>query len=134
VKVIRQYALSSKALAVAVDREDGWCAYCDAVAGMNHDLERFDVMLNGSKLPEHIATAMFGDMSEYGVKLFMITEATLVLAITKARALLKEAELALNKIENHGYCDGRGELTSTYELASKIRIELDNFIEPEGEK
>ena len=41
----------------------------------------------------------------------MITEATLVLAITKARALLKEAE-----------------------LASKIRIELDNFIEPEGEK
>jgi hypothetical protein len=36
-----------------------WCAYCDAVNGMNHDNEEAEVLRHGSKLSEKIASVLF---------------------------------------------------------------------------
>ena len=53
-------ALANRVLCVAVMRIEGaWCAYVDAVPGVNHQVEALAVADNGDKLPEHIARAVF---------------------------------------------------------------------------
>ena len=52
--------LSMRVLAVAVTRVEGaWCAYVDAVPGVNHELEQEAVLANGDKLDESVARALF---------------------------------------------------------------------------
>ncbi len=58
-KLLHYYALSSRVLVVAVKREIGWCAYCDAVPGVNHVKELYPVIHCGDKLPERIARSIF---------------------------------------------------------------------------
>ncbi len=55
------YPLAMHVIVVAHEREDGWCAYIDAVPGQNHQNEAQRVLDYGEKLPEHIAIAMFGE-------------------------------------------------------------------------
>lgn len=58
--MIRHRALSSRVLAVAQTRvECAWVAYCDAVPGQNHSLERDAVLAHGAKLDERVARALF---------------------------------------------------------------------------
>ncbi len=53
-------ALSRRVLVVAHTRvECAWCAYCDAVPGINHDREIQPVLDHGSKLLEGVARALF---------------------------------------------------------------------------
>ena len=58
-KILQYRALASKVLVVAVRREIGWCAYCDAVPGINHSRECEVVMHHGDKLLENVARAIF---------------------------------------------------------------------------
>ena len=49
-----------RVMAVAHTRIEGaWCAYIDAVPGMNHDNEWQEVLKTGDKLSEKVALAMF---------------------------------------------------------------------------
>ncbi len=58
-RVIR-YALAGRVLVVANTRvECVWCAYCDAVPGINHDYEEQAVLRHGDKLGEKIARVLF---------------------------------------------------------------------------
>lgn len=53
-------ALGTRVLAVAqTRREGGWCAYIDAVPGINHESEMTGVLSLGTKLPEEIARVLF---------------------------------------------------------------------------
>ena len=53
-------ALSMRVLCVARTRIEGaWCAYCDAVPGLNHKEETRLVLSNGDKLPKNLAKALF---------------------------------------------------------------------------
>ena len=53
-------ALAKRVLAVAHTRIEGaWCAYCDAVMGLNHDNEEQPVLRHGSKLGETLARVLF---------------------------------------------------------------------------
>jgi len=55
-----KYALDRLVMAVAHTRIEGaWCAYIHPVAGINHEQEWQSVLYHGSKLPEHIALAIF---------------------------------------------------------------------------
>ena len=57
---IRTCSLASKVLVVAKTRIEGtWAAYCDAVPGNNHDIERLAVLENGDKLTEEVARVLF---------------------------------------------------------------------------
>jgi len=57
---IRISVLASRVLAVASTRIEGkWKAYCDAVAGENHDREWQEVLDQGCKLREDIARLIF---------------------------------------------------------------------------
>lgn len=58
-KILHYYALATRALVVAVRRDIGWCAYCDAVPGINHSRECQAVICRGDKLPECLARAIF---------------------------------------------------------------------------
>jgi len=62
-KILRVHALAAKVLVVAVKREIGWCAYCDAVVGQDHMAEFQAVMHHGVKLSEEIARAIFPQFS-----------------------------------------------------------------------
>lgn len=56
----RHRALAMRVLAVAHTRVEGmWCAYMDAVPGMNHNREFQAVLDHGDKLDEGIALALF---------------------------------------------------------------------------
>jgi len=58
--IIRTCSLAMKVLVVARTRIEGsWSAYCDAVPGNNHDVERAAVLANGCKISEGVARAMF---------------------------------------------------------------------------
>ncbi len=60
VPLVRIHALSMRVLAVANTRvECAWCAYCDAVPGMNHDEEARAVLDYGDKLSEEFARKLF---------------------------------------------------------------------------
>ena len=62
---VRVRALSRQVLAVARTRIEGaWAAYCDAVPGIKHDDEFEQVLLDGSKLPEHVAAAIFTEFAQ----------------------------------------------------------------------
>lgn len=53
-------ALASRVLAVAHTRIEGrWCAYVDAVPGINHRREIDDVLRCGAKLDEAVALTLF---------------------------------------------------------------------------
>lgn len=57
---VQYHALARRVLAVARTRCEGaWSAYCDAVPGENHFLERHRVLDQGDKLPESVAQALF---------------------------------------------------------------------------
>ena len=57
---IHSRALANKVLVVARTRIEGtWAAYCDAVPGNNHDVERHAVLENGDKLLEEVARVLF---------------------------------------------------------------------------
>jgi len=62
-KVLQYEALASKVLVVAVQRQIGWCAYCDAVAGENHEQEFQAIVYDGCKLLEKVARAIFPQYS-----------------------------------------------------------------------
>lgn len=58
--IVIQYPLAMRVLVVAKTRiESAWCAYVDAVPGMNHDLEKDAILLYGTKLPENTARTLF---------------------------------------------------------------------------
>ena len=53
-------ALAQKVLVVAKTRIEGkWVAYCDSVAGNDHDQEYDEVLRSGEKLPEDFARHLF---------------------------------------------------------------------------
>ena len=57
---IRTHALARRVLVVARTRIEGtWSAYCDAVPGDNHLMERNAVLANGDKLIEEVARVLF---------------------------------------------------------------------------
>ena len=57
---IRTHALARRVLVVACTRIEGtWSAYCDAVPGDNHLMERDAVLANGDKLIEEVARVLF---------------------------------------------------------------------------
>lgn len=63
---VRKEALGAQVLAVSsanyVDGTDelfDWCAYIDAVPGMDHNIEWLEVKRHGSKLPAKVAAAIF---------------------------------------------------------------------------
>jgi hypothetical protein len=58
-KIGRYTALASRVLIVAVERTDGWCAYCDAVPGYSHDNEYQEVARVGDKIQEKVARVLF---------------------------------------------------------------------------
>jgi len=62
-QVIAYRALAEKVLVVAVRRQIGWCAYCDAVAGENHEQEFQAIVYDGCKLLENVARAIFPQFS-----------------------------------------------------------------------
>lgn len=63
--VIMHRALSAKVLVVATTRvECAWCAYVDAVPGMNHREELEPVLRHGAKLEEFIARALFPEFED----------------------------------------------------------------------
>jgi hypothetical protein len=43
-------------------RAEGWCVYCDAVAGVNHVAEARVVMRSGAKLAKELAVVLFPNM------------------------------------------------------------------------
>jgi len=58
--VIIRGALATRVLVVAKTRIEGtWAAYVDAVPGVNHDVEQYEVLEYGTKLPEQIARFLF---------------------------------------------------------------------------
>ena len=58
-------ALACRVLVVATTRvEFAWCAYCDAVPGINHDSEADAVLDHGSKLSEKLARVLFPQFEE----------------------------------------------------------------------
>ena len=62
---IRVHALASRVLVVAQTRIEGtWSAYCDAVPGMNHDVEYDAVLRHGDKLLKEIAIILFPGFKE----------------------------------------------------------------------
>ena len=63
-KLLQYTALATRVLVVAVQREIGWCAYCDEVAGINHSQEFRAVIAEGVKLSEDIARAIFPQFSK----------------------------------------------------------------------
>lgn len=64
--MIRHVPLSRRVLAVAVVNEEvgDWAAYVDAVPGINHSEEWQEVASGGSKLPESIASLLFGSIAD----------------------------------------------------------------------
>ncbi|KKK66155.1 hypothetical protein LCGC14_2264450 [marine sediment metagenome] len=63
--MIRTHALASKVLVVAQTRIEGtWAAYCDAVPGDNHGIEREAVLARGDKLIEEIARVLFPEFAD----------------------------------------------------------------------
>ena len=57
---VRLHALARRVLVVARTRIEGtWSAYCDAVPGDNHLMERDAVLANGDKLIEEVARVLF---------------------------------------------------------------------------
>ncbi len=50
--------LGSKVLAVLSRRVDGWCVYVDAVPGVDHEMEWYEVSCTGQKQKEPIAKAI----------------------------------------------------------------------------
>ena len=62
---IRRIALSRSVLVVATTRIEGmWKAYCDSVAGQNHDDEWQEVLRVGSPMLKEWAEAMFHDFKD----------------------------------------------------------------------
>lgn len=62
---IMVWALDRQVLVVAKTRVEGaWKAYCGAVPGQNHDLEKDEVLHHGATVPEHIARAIWGFMED----------------------------------------------------------------------
>lgn len=58
--LISVHALASRALVVATTRIEGaWCAYADAVPGMNHEAEKYAVLRHGDKVSEELARVLF---------------------------------------------------------------------------
>jgi hypothetical protein len=63
--IIRKRALAVRVLAVANTRIEGaWCAYVDAVPGINHDHEIEDVRRRGAKLSEDLARVLFSEFQD----------------------------------------------------------------------
>lgn len=63
--IVRHRALASRVLVVARTRvECAWAAYCDAVPGIDHRVEREAVMDYGAKLDERTARALFPELAE----------------------------------------------------------------------
>ena len=59
---VRKCALARRVLAVALQHIEGaWACYCDAVPGECHDDEVGAVLDHGTKLPEPVALALFGE-------------------------------------------------------------------------
>jgi len=61
-RAIHVKALSGRVLVVAVQRLEGWVAYCDAVPGWSHDQEYQEVMRTGDKILKDDAIALFGNI------------------------------------------------------------------------
>jgi hypothetical protein len=52
--------LSSKVMVIAkVGGYGDWCAYCDAVLGINHDDEEDKVLRHGDKIAKNVAEILF---------------------------------------------------------------------------
>ncbi len=61
---VQRHALSFRVLAVARTRVEGaWCAYIDAVPGLDHDAEQAEVLRHGTKLRESVALALFHEFT-----------------------------------------------------------------------
>jgi hypothetical protein len=58
---IYKHALSKKVLAIAAinPKIGDWSAYIDAVPGINHDVEKYEVARSGEKLPYQVAKLIF---------------------------------------------------------------------------
>jgi hypothetical protein len=62
---VLRYAFAMHVLAVATTRVEGtWKAYCDAVDGMDHDVEQSGVLHTGAVLAERIAREVFPQFAE----------------------------------------------------------------------
>ena len=62
---VRYVALEPTVLVVARTRIEGkWAAYCKSVHGKNHDDEKWEVLIDGSKLVESIARAIFPEFKD----------------------------------------------------------------------
>lgn len=60
-----RHMLHRQVMVVARTRIEGaWKAYCFPVAGMNHDKEESEWKRDGLQLPESVARAIFGFLSE----------------------------------------------------------------------
>jgi len=65
VAMVDRFALAHKVLVVARTRvECAWCAYIDAVPGVNHDIEKEEVLRTGTKLLEEQARVLFPQFNE----------------------------------------------------------------------
>ena len=63
--IICMRVLASKVLVVATTRIEGtWAAYCDAVPGDNHLMERDAVLAYGDKLIEEVARVLFPEFDD----------------------------------------------------------------------
>jgi hypothetical protein len=65
-KILEYVALASRVLVVAVKGEvkDDWAAYCDSVSGVSHEIEKYDVVRNGSKISKELAEFMFPEIAK----------------------------------------------------------------------
>ena len=60
IKTATVFPLATRVLVIAVNRIEGsWCAYLDAVPGINHDTEWDQVFRTGVKVEERIARVIF---------------------------------------------------------------------------
>jgi hypothetical protein len=58
--IIQRYTLASRVLVVAQTRIEGtWKAYCDAVLGVDHDVEMDAVLRHGDDVGEYVARHLF---------------------------------------------------------------------------
>jgi len=60
--------LGSKVLAVLCRRVDGWCVYVDAVPGVAHEREWYEVACTGQKQNELVAKAIVESLFHPGFK------------------------------------------------------------------
>lgn len=62
---VRRRALASRVLVVAHTRVEGsWRAYCDAVNGIDHDMEMEGVLRFGDDIGEDLARFMFPEFAD----------------------------------------------------------------------